>query len=83
MLERNDGEDTESRRRVVEAEDVAETTRRMLASKLTATPIPGFVDDGDDDDDDAMTAGSEEEGEESFTDGCSEDFAIRLDVDGG
>ncbi len=50
LLERNDGEDTESH--VALEEDVAETTRRMLASKLTATPIPGFVDDGDDDDDD-------------------------------
>ena len=68
LLERNDGEDTESH--VALEEDVAETTRRMLASKLTATPIPGFVDDGDDDDDDAMTAGSEEEGEESFTTGA-------------
>ena len=69
LLERNNGEDVAPR--VVESEDVAETTRRMLASKLTATPIPGFMDDGDDDDD-AMTAGSEEEKEEeeSFTAGA-------------
>lgn len=31
-------------------EDVAETTRKMLASTLTSKPIPGFNDDDDDDD---------------------------------
>jgi len=33
-------------------EDQAESTRKALASTLTAKPIPGFFDDNDDDDDD-------------------------------
>jgi hypothetical protein len=48
-------------------EDVAETTRRMLAEKLTATPIPGFVDDeSDDDESNDETMGEETEVDESF-----------------
>lgn len=48
---------------VAEPEDVAEVTRKMLASALTSKPIPGYADSDEDEDEDiGMSGTSDSEG---------------------
>ena len=48
-------------------ENLAESTRKALASTLTAKPIPGFFDDDDDDDDESGTMASHSDDDDVST----------------